>query len=175
MIDVSLIQLCAPRVAVETVERIIQVESAGERYAINVNGVGRVHSDSPRQAIANAQYLIDEGYSVDLGLMQINSAHLPELNLSVSQIFEPCTNLKVGAQILEAAYRDAAAFFGPGQKALQAALSTYNTGDPLKGFTNGYVASIYAVRLVVAPPSTPQPTRKTLAATVVARHIPHAP
>lgn len=175
MIDVALIQLCAPRVAVETVERIIQVESAGDRYAINVNGVGRVHSDSPEEAIANAQYLIGEGYSVDLGLMQINSAHLPELNLSVSQIFEPCTNLKAGAQILEAAYRDALAVFGPGQKALQAALSMYNTGDPLKGFINGYVASIYTVRLVVAIPPAPAPTHKNLAATIVAKESAHGP
>jgi type IV secretion system protein VirB1 len=173
MIDVALIQLCAPHVAASTIERIVQTESAGDIYALNVNGYGRVRTSSPDMAVATAQSLIDEGYSVDLGLMQINSRHLTELHLTVSQAFEPCVNLKAGAKILQEAYAQAASVFGAGQRALQAALSTYNTGDPLRGFANGYVSQVYA-----ATPATPaKASHANAAPTLVlsAKEISHAP
>jgi len=115
----------------------VQTESAGDIYALNVNGYGRVRTSSAEETVATAERLIDEGYSVDLGLMQINSRHLTQLHLTVAQAFEPCTNLKAGAKILQEAYQQAAGVFGPGQRALQAALSTYNTGDPSRGLANG--------------------------------------
>jgi type IV secretion system protein VirB1 len=92
MIDVALIQLCAPHVAAATIERVVQTESAGDIYALNVNGSGRVRTSSPEETVSTAERLIDEGYSVDLGLMQINSRHLTQLHLTVAQAFEPCTN-----------------------------------------------------------------------------------
>ena len=150
MIDAALLHRCAPQVAVETLERIIAVESAGDTLAINVNGYGAVHVASIAEAVETAQSLISEGYSVDLGLMQINSRHLIDLNLTVKAIFEPCTNLKAGAKILQDAYRQALLSFGPGQRALQAALSIYNTGDPERGLTNGYVAQFYASHPFIA-------------------------
>ena len=175
MIDVALIQLCAPHVAASTIERIVQTESAGDIYALNVNGYGRVRTSSPDVAVATAQSLIDEGYSVDLGLMQINSRHLTELHLTVAQAFEPCANLKAGARILQEAYRQAAGVFGPGQRALQAALSTYNTGDPSRGLANGYVSQVYA-----AKPATPAPAKAAhayVASPLIlsAKEISHAP
>ena len=163
MIDVALIQFCAPHVAVETIQRIVQVESAGDIYAVNVNGYGRVHTRALQEAVSAAERLIEQGYSVDLGLMQINSRHLAQLNLTVRQAFEPCSNLKAGAKILEEAYREAAGLLGPGQQALQAALSTYNTGDPARGLANGYVAQVYAVRLTAPAPVSPAPPRAAVA------------
>jgi|SRR5450631_704181 type IV secretion system protein VirB1 len=178
MIDVALIQLCAPHVAAATIQRVVQTESAGDIYALNVNGYGRVRTSSPEETVATAERLIDEGYSVDLGLMQINSRHLTQLHLTVAQAFEPCTNLKAGAKILQEAYQQAAGVFGPGQRALQAALSTYNTGDPSRGLANGYVSQVYA-----AKPATPAPAKAShayAAPTLVsssswAKETPHVP
>jgi type IV secretion system protein VirB1 len=75
-----------------------------------------------------------------MGYMQVNSANLKSLGYTVTDMFHECTNLKAGSYILKTAYTDAAKLHGPGQKALRAALSRYNTGSFYRGFDNGYVA-----------------------------------
>ena len=90
-----------------------------------------------------AESYIAHGYSVDLGLMQVNSRNLRALGISVLQAFNPCTNISAGATILSADYANASRLRGPGQAALRAALSAYNTGDFYRGFENGYVARYY--------------------------------
>jgi type IV secretion system protein VirB1 len=78
-----------------------------------------------------------------LGLAQINSENLSALGLTVEQVLDPCTNLRAGAAILSEGYARAMKVHGPGQQALQAALSAYNTGTLTRGFSNGYVAKYY--------------------------------
>ena len=75
--------------------------------------------------------------------MQVNSRNLRALGISILQAFDPCTNISAGATILSADYANASRLRGPGQAALQAALSAYNTGDFYRGFENGYVARYY--------------------------------
>lgn len=62
----------------------------------------------------------------------------------MEQALDPCTNLKLGAAILSENYRLAANKFGAGQRALQAAISAYNTGNHIGGFQNGYVQKVLA-------------------------------
>lgn len=90
-----------------------------------------------------ASYYIGRGFSVDLGLMQINSRNLAALGLPLPMAFDTCSNLHGGAVILTANYLGAAATYGPGLTALQVALSLYNTGTRHKGFNNGYVARYF--------------------------------
>jgi type IV secretion system protein VirB1 len=137
---------CAPGVSPVTVEAIIRVESKGNPLAINVNRV-KVQPVVPKTAPGVARVAaewIARGFSVDLGLMQINSANLSKLGLTVEQVLDPCTNIKAGAAVLADGYERAKGVHGDGQKALQAALSAYNTGDLQKGWDNGYVAKYYA-------------------------------
>lgn len=146
MIDAALIQACAPTVAVETVQAIVQVESQGDPIALASNrrgGAVRLNPADLADAIRLARAEIAAGNSVDMGLMQVNSKNLRKLGLTVEQVWEPCTNLRAGAQILEAAYVGAVKEFGGGQAALRAALSAYNTGDFVAGLNNGYVARYY--------------------------------
>lgn len=112
---------CAVGVAPATLEAIIKVESLGNAAATHVNRNG----------------------TVDLGLMQINSTNLPAFGLSASQVMDPCTNIRVGTAILRRVYASAVSIYGEGQKALQVALSMYNTNSPYRGFANGYVAKYY--------------------------------
>jgi type IV secretion system protein VirB1 len=146
VLDNALIEHCAPSVAPATILKIIKTESGGDAYALHVNGYGRLPSSGLAAAHRYAQIAIEAGYSVDIGLMQINSQHLKRFHLTIQQALEPCTNLRVGSILLTASYLEAARIFGRGQVALQHALSAYNTGDFQRGLDNGYVAQYYFSR-----------------------------
>ena len=143
---------CAVNVAPVTLEAVIQVESRGNPIALNVNHLRgeQPHSADVARAAALARRYIANGYSVDLGLMQVNSAHLAELGLTVEQALNPCTNIAAGGRILTAAYVEAIRNHGEGQDALKAALSVYNTGNEIAGQRNGYVARYYGRDVVPA-------------------------
>jgi type IV secretion system protein VirB1 len=136
---------CAPNVAPVTLQAIVEVESGGNPLALNINGI-RVQPPPAKNAGEAAQVVesyIARGYSVDIGLMQVNSRNLAALGTTVEQVLDPCTNIRAAATILTVDYAEAARTRGDGQSALQAALSAYNTGDFYRGFANGYVARYY--------------------------------
>jgi type IV secretion system protein VirB1 len=136
---------CAANVAPATLEAVVRVESGGNPLALDVNGlVGpQPHPATVADAVRQAERYIRRGYSVDLGLMQVNSRNLATLGYSIAQVLDPCTNIRGGAAILTANYAEAVRSRGEGQEALQAALSAYNTGNFYRGFANGYVAKYY--------------------------------
>lgn len=138
----ALIAQCTSGVAPATLRAIVEVESAGDPYAIHVNAAGITppRAKTYAEAVRVARALLAGGHSIDLGLMQINSANLGWLGLDVGQVLEPCTNLAAGAAILKSAYAAAVLQYGEGRQALRAALSAYNTGDFHTGLQNGYVA-----------------------------------
>lgn len=142
----DVIQQYAPNVAPQTIVAIIQVESGGNQYGVGINGPVRRHirPKSTKEAAAEARRWISRGYSVDVGLMQINSRNLQRLGIPLERAFDPAINIQVGAKILVGNYRQAIKFYGPGQNALKAALSAYNTGNYVNGFKNGYVAKYYS-------------------------------
>ena len=118
-------------VAPSTIAAIIKIESGYNPLAINVNGQIKSPStaDNPQNAAALATTLIAKGFNIDMGLMQINSSHLKPRHLSATELFDPCRNIAIGSQILKENYELAERSFGPGQQALKAALSAYNTGS----------------------------------------------
>ncbi len=96
------------------------------------------------EAIYWLHWFTSHSYTVSIGLMQVNSEMAPQFHLKPEQLFEPCTNLRVGAAILISVYTDLARKMGEGLSALDAALSFYNSGNSVAGFRNGYVANVYA-------------------------------
>jgi type IV secretion system protein VirB1 len=138
----ALASQCAPSVASETVLAIIQTESSGEPFALNVNG-GRqpARQNSAADAAATARRYVAAGYSVDLGLGQINSRNMRWLGLTWDTVFDPCTNVAALARVLTTNYNAVSAGRDP-QVALRVALSMYNTGSQTRGFRNGYVAKV---------------------------------
>lgn len=131
MIDFLALHLqCAPHVAPQTIEAIARAESAANPFAIGVNGQRLLKQPrSAEQAKAWADWLLERGYNIDLGLMQINSSNLRRLGLTTANVFDPCTNVTAGAKVLTDNYRQAKAELGHGQPALLAALRAYNTGS----------------------------------------------
>jgi type IV secretion system protein VirB1 len=136
---------CGSTVDPGTLQAIIRVESGSRPLAINVNHLPSQPPPARDAATAGAvaSHWISLGYSVDLGLMQVNSRNLSALGYTVSQMFDPCTNVRAGAAILTADYLSARATRPDPQIALQAALSDYNSGTFDRGFWNGYVSKYY--------------------------------
>lgn len=134
---------CAPGVAPATIAAIVQTESQGHELAINVNGLGRkvAQPTSVAQAIEVGRGYVARGYSVDLGLSQINSRNMKALGLTWNTVFDPCTNIAAAGAVLAGSYHKVSAGLHP-QRALRIALSMYNTGSQSRGFANGYVGRV---------------------------------
>jgi type IV secretion system protein VirB1 len=140
----ALAQECAPQVAQATLAAVVQTESNFQPLAIGVNGGAKLarQPDNQAEAVATAKWLIGQGYSIDLGLGQINSGNLEMTGLTVEDAFDPCRNLAAAGKILELNYREARRKFRNEQMALRAALSAYNTGSFARGIANGYVLRV---------------------------------
>jgi len=141
---IALAQECAPLVAHETMAAIVRTESAFRPLAIGINGAAQLirQPTNKEEAVVTANWLIAHGYSIDMGLAQINSANLKRTGLSVADAFDPCKNLSAAATILHENYQSASLKEQDAQLALHAALSAYNTGSFTRGFSNGYVQKV---------------------------------
>ena len=133
---------CGPSVAPSTLASIAQTESGFEPFSINDNTTGISGVPATRDiAMQIASKLLEAGHSVDVGIMQINSANFAKLGLTLQAAFDPCKSITAGAAVLVGDYAG-----GDGhdqqQSALRVAISRYNTGDAQHGFTNGYVRKV---------------------------------
>lgn len=145
----ALVVQCAPTVAPTTMEAILKVESGFRPHAIGylVRGPqGKFNlARQPKnkaEAVAWATWLHQNGYRFDAGPAQVNSTNFARYGLTPESAFEPCLNIGAGAAILTNEYVRASRRYGPGQAALRAAISSYNSGNFTVGFSNGYVQRV---------------------------------
>src|SRR6202041_3397774 len=158
-----------PPAPLSTLRGVIEAESSGNPNAMQIDfpkallkrwnlpeGTLRLKRQptDQREALDWLAYFKSYDIFVDLGLMQVSTAEAKRRGISPESLLEPCTNLRVGWQILEDAYRIEKKTYGPGQEALQRAISRYNTGDPQQGIANGYLSRVFAAvrRLPAKPP-----------------------
>ena len=134
---------CAPGVAPSTIAAVVHTESRGYQFALHVNGGSRqpARPTNAVDAARVARSYIAQGYSVDLGLGQINSNNMSALGLKWDSVFDPCTNLGAAGKVLSGNYHRVRDGRMP-QEALRVALSMYNTGSRTRGFRNGYVGRV---------------------------------
>ena len=153
MIDLAaLVLACAPLVAHDTARALIQVESAGNPFAIGVVGgaLARQPVNLP-EALATVAALEAAGWNYSVGLGQINQRNFGRYGLSPATAFEPCANLTAMQGILgECFYRasrraDRQVDRHPtAQAALRDAFSCYYSGNFLTGHLHGYVGKVLA-------------------------------
>lgn len=171
---------CAPGAPLATLRSIASVESAFNPIALSINypeaagqqlGLvqGRVElSRQPtnlKEALGWARWFIANGQTVSVGLMQLNIEHLAGYKVTLERAFDPCENLRLGWIIFNNKYQAASAVLGKGQLAMHAALSAYNSGGLIGGFSNGYVAAVLAAAAheeieVVDPPDIEVPPKE---------------
>lgn len=135
---------CAPMVSPKTLAAIVRTESNFNPLAININKGYRLERQpkNKEEAVATAQWLINNRYNIDMGLGQVNSVNLAKTKLSVNDAFDPCKNLSAAATILKWNFDSASKKIPGDQQALHAAISAYNTGSFTRGFSNGYVQKV---------------------------------
>ncbi len=143
---------CAPHVALETLAAVARTESGFDALTLHDNTTGHTYHPTTREdAIASGIELATVGrHSVDVGLMQINSANLARLGLTLADAFDPCRNLAAADRVLVDGYTAPELGQDP-QPAVQQALSRYNTGDASRGVSNGYVGRVQASAELVVP------------------------
>lgn len=148
-----LIAMCAPNVHASTMTALVKHESGANPYAIGINKAERLKKQprSKEEAVRIAKDLLRKGIDFDAGLGQINARNFEWLGLSPETVFDPCTNLRASQVVLRDCYERAAKQYLPGQQALSAAFSCYNTGNFRNGFANGYVGKVYAAAGVKIP------------------------
>lgn len=152
---------CAPAVHITTLTAVVRHESGFDPLAIGINSnPPRTLRPKTRQdATAQARQLIARGVNFDAGYGQINVRNWDRLGLTPETIFDPCVNLNAAQRLLVDCYQHAVKVHPPGQPALYATFSCYNTGNLSKGFQNGYVANVLAAGGVRIPALKPAPTK----------------
>lgn len=145
MIDPAFSLQCDPTVAPATIEAVVRVESGGDPLALYINGIGGAHATSVVAAAALVERAVAAGYTVDIGLMGLNTRTLQSFHVSIADAFDRCTNVRIGGAVLTRNYLAAVNRYGPGEIALEAALSAYNTGDFWLGRENGYLARYFGL------------------------------
>jgi type IV secretion system protein VirB1 len=129
-------------VAALTLASIAQAESGFQPFAIHDNTTSITDTPATRDiAVQIASRLLEAGHSVDLGIMQINSANFAIVGLTVESAFDPCKSISAAAAMLSGNYTGGDTHTEQ-QAALRVAISKYNTGDAVRGFTNGYVHKV---------------------------------
>ncbi len=143
MLDTVTIQQCAPMVDQQLMMRVISVESSHNPYAIGVvNAHLQRQPQTLTEAKATAHFLENAGYNYSVGLAQINRSNFRRFNLNFNNVFDACTNLNAGGQILSECLNRASAR-GYQADATHKALSCYYSGQ-----LNSAVGTQYANKVL---------------------------
>jgi type IV secretion system protein VirB1 len=150
---------CAPTAPLATLSAIISAESSGNPFAFQLDFPGRLlrqwqlppgtlrlmrQPGNAKEALEWMDYLNAWHVSVDVGLMQVSTDEAARRHVPTAALLDPCTNIQTGWAILSEDYQLEVRTSGPGQAALQHALSRYNTGETNRGIDNGYLARVMA-------------------------------
>lgn len=157
---IALALQCAPQVSPVTMAAIVRTESGFNPYAIGVvNGRLARQPASLGEAVATAHALSAAGWTISVGLTQVNRTNWYAYGLNEQSAFDPCRNLATGAAILqgcfESARRAQTDIGANSQPALRASLSCYTSGNFSIGYRTGYVQRVVDNARIPALPSVP--------------------
>ena len=104
---IDLAQTCAPMVETEILAGVVSLESRFGPFSIRINGEQSLlkQPSTKAEAIEVATSLASERKDIRLGLGGIGMDELQKQRLSISDAFDPCTNLRATATLLDEYYR----------------------------------------------------------------------
>ena len=153
MLDTLTIQQCTPMVNHELMMSVVSVESSHNPYAIGV--VNARLQRQPRniaEAKATVQFLENAGYNYSVGLAQVNRSNFSRYKLNFDNVFDVCTNLNAGGQILSECQNRASAQ-GYRENATHKALSCYYSGQLNSAVGTQYANKVLAKLNVYSSPA----------------------
>jgi len=154
---IVLFKSCAPYSALNTMLAVATTESDFYPYAISVNSPQKIASrlgltnqaielqrqpNSKLEAVIWMHWLLQHRISVSVGLLQVSTDNAARFHLDPERLFDPCTNIVVGANLLAEAYAAQKLAAPNDPNTLLHALSIYNSGTANFGLYNGYVDRI---------------------------------
>jgi len=143
----ALAMQCAPDVAPDTLTRIVKTESGFNPWAIGVVGKSlKRQPQTKEEALAAVKQLGKESANFSIGLAQINRQYFDIEK--AEDIFSPCTNLKMGSDILKDCYARALKVSDTEQQALKKSFSCYYSGNYTRGFVKENNGTSYVDRVV---------------------------
>lgn len=150
---IALAQQCAPTIHVETLRRVVTVESGFNPFAIGVVGARLERQPCSREeAIATARWLEGNGYNYSVSLGQVNKHNFARYGLTLESAFDPCLNLYAAGEILKDCFSRAMRKRGSDeQAALRDAFSCYNSGNFTTGYREGYVLRVVSANPAANP------------------------
>jgi type IV secretion system protein VirB1 len=154
MIDIVILQQCAPDVHPMVMQRIMHVETQNKPNAIGFRILKNKQDyrlpNQPKtleEAKHTANWLYQNGYRYDLGIAQVNSANFARFGVVPDDMFNECKNINVASKILLEFYNNAKRYYADEQQALQAAISSYNSGKFNSTAGRQYVSKIMDVNI----------------------------
>ena len=152
MTATALATQCAPTVAPGTLLSIARNESGFNPLAIHDNtSTLSYFPDTPPEATAILTRLLAQHHSVDAGIQQVNSNNFGWLGVTPVNAFDACTSMRAGATILAIGYEKCRRTSDDEQACIRQAISTYATGSPINGFTDGYVHKVEMAAQIIVP------------------------
>ncbi|MDE9544130.1 lytic transglycosylase domain-containing protein [Xenorhabdus bovienii] len=146
----ALFSQCAPDVSPITLHALVGVESSGKPYVVANVSDGTSHSfDKKDEAIVFVNDLASKNKTYSAGLMQIYSKNFTDYQLTNETVFDHCTNIKVGADILNKCFvKSLKENPSDKQGALRKAFSCYYSGNMTRGFKKeGWDGKSYVQRI----------------------------
>ena len=126
---------CQIDVEPQRMNAVVLTESAGNPFAVGV--VGHSLSRQPGsedEALALIKRLRTDNLNFSVGLAQVNKTNFAAYDLTDSNMFDKCSNLSAGSQILKKCHD----LYGDWDRAY----SCYYSGNPTTGVSHGYVAKV---------------------------------
>lgn len=144
----ALFSQCAPEVSPVTLDALVRVESGGKPYVVaNVSDKTSHYFGNKEKAILFINYLSSKKKSYSAGLMQIYSGNFQAYGLTNETVFDYCTNIKTGVEILKNCYNIASKETSNPQIALRKAMSCYYSGNFTRGFKQESDGKSYVQRI----------------------------